>query len=87
MRRSLARQLKYGEPVHLWQAEIEDDGTIVLGVAAEPGLLAITHRFDHVAAGREGAGDVRGDAAIVFGQKNAHHFSFVRSIVAVLAST
>jgi hypothetical protein len=54
-----APALEHGQPVHSRQAEVEDDRAIVLGVAAEPGFLAVAHDLDDVAGGLERARDVR----------------------------
>ena len=39
-----APALEHRQAVHLRQAEIEDDGAIIFGVAAKPGLLAVARR-------------------------------------------
>ena len=79
--------LEHGESIHLRQTEIEDNGAIIFRVAAKPSLLAVADGFDNVAARRERPAHVGGDAPIVFDQEDAHHFSFMRSMTAVLAST
>ena len=82
-----APALEHGEPVHARQAEIEDDGAVILGVAAEPCLFAVAHGLDDIARGFERARDIRCDPPVVLDKKYTHHFSLIRSISPLRAST
>jgi len=44
-----APALEHRQAVHVGQAEIEDDGAVVLGITAEPGFLAVADGLDHIA--------------------------------------
>ena len=75
------------KPVHFGETEIKDDRTVIFGVTAEPGLLAVAHALDQISARLQRPRDIARNARIVFHQQNARHFSLVRSIAAVRAST
>ena len=47
-----APAFQHRQAVHARKAEIEHDGDIILGVAKEPGVLAIAGALDHVARRR-----------------------------------
>src|ERR1019366_7291403 len=40
---------EHGESIHAWQAEIENDHAVILGIAAEPCFFAVARRLDQVA--------------------------------------
>jgi len=82
-----APAFKHGEPIHARQAEIEDNDTIILGIAAEPCFLAIARRLNQVARGFEGAPNIGRDPPVILDEQHTHHFSFVRSISPLRAST
>ena len=82
-----APALQHRQPVHAGQAEIENDRGVVLGVAAKPRLLAVADDLDDVAGGFQPAGQIRGDPPIVFDHQHPHHFSLVRLISPLWAST
>ena len=82
-----APALEHGKPVHPRQPEIENDRAIILGVAAEPCFFAVAHGFDDVASGFERARNIRCDPPVVLDKKYTHHFSLIRSISPLRAST
>ena len=67
--------------------KIEDDRGVVLGIAAEPCVFALAFAVDHVARRRQRAFDVGGYLAVVLDKQHAHHFSRMRPISPVAAST
>ena len=82
-----APALEHGEAIHARQAEIEDDGAVVLGVAQEPGFFAVARGLDHIAGGLQRALDVGRDPPVVFDKQQAHYFSLTCSILPLRAST
>lgn len=75
------------QAVHAGQTEIQDDGSIILGVALEPGVLAVDHDFDNISRTFKRARNIRCDPRVILDNKYAHHFSFVRSIRPLRTST
>ena len=45
--------LQHREPVHAWEAKVEDDGPVVLRVAEEPGIFTVCGGFHDIARGFE----------------------------------
>jgi hypothetical protein len=79
--------LEHGEPIHPWQAEVEHYRSVILGIAAKPRLLTVAHGFDHIPGGLERSRYIRRDPSVILDQKHAHHFSLMRRISLVRAST
>ena len=75
------------EPVHAREPQIEHDGVIFLGIAAEPGILAVDDRVDDVAGAMQGQHDFAGDAGIVFDQQDLHSSNSMVMTSPDLAST
>src|SRR6516225_4680916 len=60
------------EPVHSWQTQVKNDGAVIFGVTAKPGLLAVTNGLHHVSRGFEHPGHLGRNPGIVLDQKHAH---------------
>jgi hypothetical protein len=72
---SRAPAFEHGEPIHAWQAEIEDDRTVILGIAAEPCFLAVARCLNQIASGFEGAHNIGRDPPVIFDELHPHYFS------------
>ena len=67
-----APSLENGQPVHLRQADVEDDRVVGLGIAEEMALLAIAGRIDGIAGIGQRCDELAIELGIVFNDENAH---------------
>ena len=79
--------LQHGQPVELWETEVQQSDVVLLGVAPEPGVFAVGDRIDGIAGGVEGDLHLPGNAGVVLHQQDAHQWSSRLMILAVAAST
>ncbi len=78
---------QHRQAVEARQAEIEDHEVVVLGVALEPGVLAVGSRFHHVTGHVQGGDDIVPDPRFVLDHQNAHQSASVFRMRPVRAST
>jgi len=64
--------LEHREPVHLRQADIEDDRVIGLGLAQIMALLAVEGAVDHIAGVRERSRQLAIEIGVVLDDEQAH---------------
>ena len=70
-----APALQHGEPVQPRQPEVEHHQVVVLGVAEEPGLLAVAGQLHGEAGGLPAPPEVARDPRIVLHRQGAHQSS------------
>ena len=78
----LAPLVEHGEPVHLGQAEIEDDGVIGFVGAEEMTVLAIGGEIDRIARAFERRAELPPQIGFVFDDQDAHVVPSVKSVIA-----